>query len=98
MKKFMAIMLTMLMVLSLALTVGCQKKEEAPAPVEAPAPAPAPEAPAASPAPEVQLLHQLLKLRQLRTVSNFLPATFFIRGEVSLEASPLNYYTPFPSG
>ena len=43
MKKFWAIMLTLIMVLSLALTVGCQqKKEEAPKPAEAPAPATAP--------------------------------------------------------
>ncbi|MEW6109400.1 MAG: hypothetical protein AB1632_09585 [Nitrospirota bacterium] len=55
MKKFLAIMLTLIMVLSLALTIGCQKKEEAPKPAEAPAPeqapAPAPEQ-APAPAPE----------------------------------------------
>lgn len=56
MKKFLAIMVTILMVLSLALTIGCQKKEEAPvpAPETAPAPAPAPEpapAPGTEPAP-----------------------------------------------
>lgn len=56
MKKILALVFSVLMVLSLALTIGCeQKKPEAPkveAPkAEAPAPAPAP-APAEAPKPD----------------------------------------------
>jgi predicted lipid-binding transport protein (Tim44 family) len=55
MKKIFALVLSVLMVLSLALTIGCeQKKPEAPKPeapkAEAPKPADAPAAPAPAPA------------------------------------------------
>jgi len=60
MKKIFALALSVLMVLSLALTIGCEQKKpeapkpeapkaEAPKPAEAPAPAPAPAAPAEAP-------------------------------------------------
>ena len=60
MKKYIAIILTIVFVFTVAL-VGCEKKQEAPKPAEqpamtpaapapAPVPAPAPEAPAPAPA------------------------------------------------
>ncbi len=49
MKKVLALILSLMLLVAFTLTVGCKKAEEPKAP-EAPAPAPAPEQPA--PAPE----------------------------------------------
>ena len=56
MRKYIAIILALVIVFTVAL-VGCEKKQEAPKPAEQPAmtpaaPAPAPAVPAPAPAPE----------------------------------------------
>jgi len=58
MKKFLVILLSLMLLVSFSLSVGCKKAEtpppapaEAPAPAPEQAPAPAPEKPAEAPAP-----------------------------------------------
>lgn len=53
MKKIIALILSVMLLVVFAFSVGCKKAEEPKAPeAPAPAPAPAPEAPAPAPTPE----------------------------------------------